>query len=65
MDLFSIIIGISIPLTIRFISRIVCKCRDACECSCFQGLGAISGPYTRSNSYSFRTIIYINGVSCN
>ena len=52
MDLFSIIIGISIPLVVGFINIIFCKCRDACECSCFQGLGVIGWPYTRSSSYS-------------
>ena len=60
MDLFSIIIGISIPLVVGFINKIFCKCRDACECSCFQGLGAIAGPYARSNSFSFRKKYNIN-----
>ena len=54
MDLFSILIGISIPLVVGFINKMFCKCRYACECSCFQSLGAIAGLYARSNSFSFR-----------
>ena len=46
MDLFSIIVGVSIPLTIGFISKIICKCRDRCECDCFQGVGVIGNHQT-------------------
>ena len=56
MDLFSILIGVSIPLTIGFISKIICKCRE-CECSCLQGLGAIGNNnklFARSRTFSFK-----------
>ena len=48
MDLLNIIIEISVPLVIGFIIKIFCKF------SCFQGLGAIGGPYAKSNSYSLK-----------
>ena len=57
MDLFSIIVGVSIPLTIGCISKIICKCKDRCECSCLQGLGAVGNNnqlFARSRTFSFK-----------
>ena len=56
MDWISIIFGASIPLTIGFISKIICKCRDRCECDCFQGIGIIGNHklFGRSRTYSFK-----------
>ena len=55
MDLISILLGISIPLTIGFISKIICKCKE-CECSCLQGLGAVGNNklFGKSRTYSFK-----------
>ena len=57
MDLFSILMGISIPITIGFISKIIDKGRE-CECSCLQGLGAVGNNNklfgSRSRTFSFK-----------
>ena len=56
MDFFSILMGISIPITIGFISKIICKCRK-CECDCLQGVGVIGNHQlfgSRSRTFSFK-----------
>lgn len=60
MDISSLLFGISIPLALNLMGKIVCKCRDWFSCECLSGLQALqirSSPrFLNVRSLSFKNM---------